>query len=80
VQASAAGVAVGISGIIRDLVSGAMARHGVPGSFGGQASGYMTVYAIEIVLLVMTMLAMAPLVVRRPAPLPGSANVVATHT
>ncbi len=53
VQASAAGIAVALSGIIRDLVSNAMA---VP------ASGYNTVYFIEIVLLLLTMAAMVPLI------------------
>jgi BCD family chlorophyll transporter-like MFS transporter len=80
VQASAAGIAVGISGIIRDLVSAAAQRHGLPGAFGGQASGYMTVYAIELLLLLLTMLAMAPLIVRRAAPLAGAGSVVASRS
>jgi BCD family chlorophyll transporter-like MFS transporter len=77
VQASAAGVAVAISGVIRDLVTGAVQQHAALGSFGGQASGYMAVYAIEVVLLVMTMLAMAPLVVRRAAATAGAGQAAA---
>jgi len=72
VQASAAGVAMGMGGVIRDLVSGAALRNGSAGLFAGQASGYMTVYSIEVVLLLMTMVAMAPLILRRNAPLPGA--------
>jgi BCD family chlorophyll transporter-like MFS transporter len=78
VQATAAGIAVGVSGIIRDLVSSAAQSHGLAGAFGGQASGYMCVYAIEVLLLLMTVVAMAPLVVRRRLPLPG--GVVATRS
>ncbi len=61
VQASAAGVAIGISGLIRDVV-GAFAERG---SFGealqDAATGYASVYAIEIVLLLVTLVAMIPL-------------------
>jgi BCD family chlorophyll transporter-like MFS transporter len=53
VQASAAGIAVAAGGIIRDIVA---AR-----SPGSAAAGYNTVYLIEIVFLVATMLSMAPL-------------------
>jgi BCD family chlorophyll transporter-like MFS transporter len=77
VQASAAGVAVAASGVIRDLVAAAAQRHAPFGSLGGQASGYMAVYSIEVVLLLMTMLAMAPLVVRRTPPLAAGAAVAA---
>ena len=74
VQASAAGIAVAISGVIRDLVAAAAQHHTSLGSVGGQASGYMAVYAIEVVLLLLTMVAMAPLVVRRAPPIGASAS------
>jgi len=77
VQASAAGIAVAISGVIRDLVTRSVQHHAALGSFGGQASGYMAVYAIEVVLLVMTMLAMAPLVVRGAPALAGEGEAAA---
>jgi BCD family chlorophyll transporter-like MFS transporter len=51
VQATGAGVAVALGGILRDLA--AMA--------GGSAFGYTSVYALEIVLLVLTMLTLRPL-------------------
>jgi BCD family chlorophyll transporter-like MFS transporter len=56
VQATAAGVAVALGGIIRDVVA----------SFSGHqhaalATGYVTVYSLEIVLLCATLVAMLPL-------------------
>jgi BCD family chlorophyll transporter-like MFS transporter len=60
VQASAAGVAVAMGGIIRDVVSGQPAF-----AVLGPASGYTVVYGIEIVLMCATMVAMAPLLRRR---------------
>jgi BCD family chlorophyll transporter-like MFS transporter len=75
VQASAAGIAVAASGVIRDLVSGAAGRpamHSGPAaihaglSAHAQASGYTSVYWIEVVLLFMTISAMTPLLRREP--------------
>jgi BCD family chlorophyll transporter-like MFS transporter len=60
VQASAAGVAVAIGGIVYELVAAS--------SFGaqfGKATGYAVVYAIEIVLLLAALVAMLPLLRRR---------------
>jgi BCD family chlorophyll transporter-like MFS transporter len=51
VQASGAGVAVALGGILRDVAA----------SIGGPAFGYMSVYALELVLLVLTLAVMAPL-------------------
>ena len=60
VQATAAGVAVALGGILRDVMrwprAGSSARLGTP------ASGYAFVYAIEIVLLAATVVAMMALV------------------
>jgi MFS family permease len=64
VQASAAGIAVALGGIIRDTVSGSVSGRPLV-SFGGAASGYMLVYGIEIVLLLATLFAMIPLIRRR---------------
>lgn len=61
VQATAAGVAMALGGIIRDLV----VMMGSPDlwvlGFGGAASGYVVVYIIEAVLLVATLVSMVPL-------------------
>jgi MFS transporter, BCD family, chlorophyll transporter len=59
VQASAAGIAIALGGIIRDLVAAAAA----PGDFAA-AAGYVTVYGIEVALLIVTLWAMMPLMRR----------------
>jgi BCD family chlorophyll transporter-like MFS transporter len=65
VQATAAGVAMAMGGIIRDIVA-ALARQNVFGpALTGPATGYTFVYSIEVVLLFATLVAMGPLV-RRP--------------
>jgi BCD family chlorophyll transporter-like MFS transporter len=51
VQATGAGVAVALSGILRDLAA----------MFGGAAFGYTSVYTLEIVLLALTILTLRPL-------------------
>jgi BCD family chlorophyll transporter-like MFS transporter len=60
VQASAAGMAVALGGIIRDTVSALMSQQRLP-ALAGPATGYMLVYAIEVVLLLATLFAMIPL-------------------
>lgn len=64
VQASAAGIAVALGGIIRDLV----------GLVAVPATAYVSVYGIEIVLLVVTVIAMVPLVKK-----PARANEAGLH-
>ncbi len=62
VQASAAGSSVAMGGLIRDGV-GALAERGVLGStLTVPATGYVTVYVIEIALLFATLIAIGPLV------------------
>jgi len=62
VQATAAGVAVALGGVLRDLVS-AMAAQGWFGSALAQpATGYAFVYALEIALLLFTLAVMNALV------------------
>ena len=73
VQATAAGASVGIGGVVRDIIAN------VIGGVTGSAVGYMSIYAIEIVLLLAALVAMWPLLRRGSAPsnlLAGS--VVAT--
>lgn len=62
VQATAAGVGMALSGILRDLVN--MARPEGETVFGmsGAANGYIAVYAIEIVLLIVAIIALMPLI------------------
>ena len=62
VQASAAGTAVALGGLIRDGVS-ALAQAGDLGpTLAVPATGYVAVYAIEIALLFGTLIAIGPLV------------------
>jgi BCD family chlorophyll transporter-like MFS transporter len=58
-QAVAAGLAIAFGGILRDVV----ASSAVQGQFGA-ATGYMSVYVVEIILLVWTLVTMAPLIGR----------------
>ncbi len=66
VQATAAGVALALSGTIRDLVNAATEGAGTFAGMGA-ASGYIAVYGLEIVLLVVTVAATIPLVRRNGA-------------
>ncbi len=59
VQASAAGLAIALGGVLRDVVA-AVATH----SPLGAATGYDFVYALEIVLLAVTLVTMIPLLRR----------------
>ena len=61
VQATAAGVAVALGGIMRDLVAHAT----------NSVTGYLSVYALEVVLLLITMVAMVPLLRSQPASQPA---------
>ncbi|MFK7892371.1 MAG: PucC family protein, partial [Granulosicoccus sp.] len=60
VQATAAGVAIAASGVIRDVVNMALQRSDT--ELWGVASGYVAVYAIEIILLMVTIAAAYPLI------------------
>lgn len=64
VQATAAGIAIAISGIVRDVVNAAV---GSSEHLWGVATGYVTVYCIEITLLVITIVAAYPLIVGNAA-------------
>jgi BCD family chlorophyll transporter-like MFS transporter len=60
VQASAAGIAVALGGIIRDMVAAQNIQ-----SLFGDAAGYAVVYTIEILLMIATIIAMSPLLQRK---------------
>ncbi|MEY2682377.1 MAG: hypothetical protein RIQ66_938 [Pseudomonadota bacterium] len=68
VQATAAGLAMAIGGVVRDLVV-AMGDAGafLGREFAGAATGYVVVYIIELILLMATLVCMAPLVKKRNA-------------
>ena len=51
-QATGAGIAIALGGILRDLAA----------LYGGAAFGYTFVYTLELVLLVLTMMAIRPLI------------------
>ena len=66
VQASAAGIAIAASGILRDIGSSLSASGALGEAMSDPSVGYLIVYHIEIALLFATLLAIGPLV-RDPA-------------
>ncbi len=74
VQATAAGIALALSGLIRDLVNSAL---GASDQLWGLAGGYMAVYAIEIGLLLITIIAAYPLI--RSTAQTGEANILGAN-
>uniref|UniRef100_UPI0035CC350A BCD family MFS transporter n=1 Tax=uncultured Sphingomonas sp. TaxID=158754 RepID=UPI0035CC350A len=62
VQATSAGAAIAIGAIVRDLVSAAATAHDLGQTLAGPATGYGVVYALEIVLLLATLIVLGPLV------------------
>ena len=65
VQATSAGVAVALGGIGRDLVSALAERNLLLAAWNSPATGYIAVYALELLLLAATLVAMAPLIRQR---------------
>lgn len=64
VQATAAGVAMALGGLIRDVVVMLGSPELLGFGFAGPASGYVVVYLIELLLMIATIVVMAPLVRR----------------
>jgi MFS transporter, BCD family, chlorophyll transporter len=62
VQATAAGLAIGLSGVLRDMVSGLAEQGALGNAFSGPAAGYIVVYQIEIILLFATLAVIGPMV------------------
>jgi BCD family chlorophyll transporter-like MFS transporter len=60
VQASAAGVAIALGGIIRDVVATTAPQNAL-----GAAAGYVSVYSLEVILLIATLVTMARLIRHR---------------
>jgi BCD family chlorophyll transporter-like MFS transporter len=64
VQATAAGVAMALSGTLRDLANLVLGSTEALWVFSGAAKGYVTVYALEIALLLVAIVATMPLIRR----------------
>ena len=62
VQATAAGVGMALSGTLRDLINTLLGTGPGPWGLPGSANGYLSVYLVEIGLLVITILATLPLI------------------
>ena len=58
VQATAAGIAVGVGGIFRDILAGMASRNYFGVDLNSPATGYCGVYLLEIILLLITIAAM----------------------
>ena len=67
VQATAAGLAIGTGGALRDLVSAAAVDGRLGSALMHPATGYSFVYHVEMLLLFATLAALGPLVRRRDA-------------
>lgn len=61
VQATGAGVAIGLAGVIRDLVSHLALQGHLGAALKSHATGYGTVYYIEILLLFASLIVIGPL-------------------
>ena len=66
-QASCAGIAIAVGGIVRDIVAALAERGALGEALTGPATSYGFVYHIEIALLFAALIALGPLV-RRAAP------------
>ena len=66
VQASAAGIAIALGGLIRDVVSAYAMRGSLGPGLAGPVTGYLMVYHVELLLLFASLLALGPLVRRLP--------------
>ena len=62
VQATAAGLGMAAGGVLRDVVGALAVDGGLGAALAHPATGYVTVYVVEIILLALTIRVMAPLV------------------
>jgi len=72
-QATAAGLSIAIGGGLRDWVNALAMKGELGAALATPATGYSTVYHIEIALLFLTLVVLGPLVRTAPRPQPGSA-------
>jgi len=68
VQATAAGIAIALGGILRDVVSELGAQGALGEALRDPASGYTAVYTLEIIMLFLALVALGPLVRRAAIP------------
>jgi BCD family chlorophyll transporter-like MFS transporter len=68
VQATAAGGAMALGGVLRDLVGGLATSGWLGEPLNSTATGYSVVFHLEIYLLFVVLIALGPLVRRRPSP------------
>jgi len=61
VQASCAGLAILLAGVVRDAIAAAAARGDLGSALTGPASAYSALYCLEIILLFATLVAVGPL-------------------
>ena len=73
VQATVAGVAIAIAGVTRDVVKIIIGPEGTLFGFDQVASGYIAVFAIEVLFLLATIVAIVPLIRHASAKGEGSA-------
>jgi len=64
VQTTAAGLGMALSGTLRDIVDAVLATTGLLAAWAGDAGGFIAVYGLEIVLLLITIAATIPLLHR----------------
>ena len=64
VQATGAGLAIAVGGVLRDVVSRLAVADDLGATLADRATGYTTVYLIEIILLLATLVVVGPLVGR----------------
>ncbi|WP_237213434.1 PucC family protein [Falsiroseomonas oryziterrae] len=62
VQATAAGTAIALGGIVRDVIGGLAEQGALGEAMTSPATGYVVVYAVEIALLFVTLAVVGPLV------------------
>jgi BCD family chlorophyll transporter-like MFS transporter len=74
VQATCAGLAIALGGILRDLIGSLAAADALGRTLGNHATGYASVYLIEIALLLVTLVVIGPLVRRRDVSPPEPAQ------
>ena len=74
VQATAAGLSVGLGGALRDGVSSAAGSGALGSVLQHPATGYGVVYYVELMLLFLALVALGPLVRNRTASKPAQAG------
>ena len=75
VQATAAGAAVALGGIGRDVIDALAQRHVFGPGLANPVTGYVAIYGLEIVLLVATVAATSKLITPRPRSTPRAQPV-----